>query len=288
MSQVVLGTANFGNAYGVASAGQQLANEEIKNIIEWAQLNGINHFDTAAAYGPAELLLGEYLNKSTDLIIDSKLDLESCKTSAAIVDRTKKTLARLQVNQLAVLYLHDETLLSSKLGPEVIRGLQTILDLGLAKEIGVSVYSEEGIVNCKAVLPALSVFQVPENICDRRLISSRILQNMYENGNRFLIRSAFLQGLLLMEPQSIPRHLTAARETILQLKHLSEKYSISRTALCLSYAHSIRWSEGVVVGITTVNQLQEIVECNAILPAEWEKSIPVLTQELLDPRKWPL
>lgn len=286
MPQVVLGTANFGNVYGVASAGQQLANEEIKTIVEWAQVNGINHFDTAAAYGSAEVLLGEYLNKTIDPVIDSKLDLESCKTSATIVDRTKKTLARLQVNQLSVLYLHDETLLSSEFGSEVIRGLQTILDLGLVKEIGVSVYSEEGIVNCKAAFPALSVFQVPENICDRRLISSRILQGMYEDGNRFLIRSAFLQGLLLMEPRSIPRHLTAARESILKLKHLSEKYSISRTALCLGYAHSIGWSEGVVVGVTTVNQLQEIIECNAILPDEWEKSIPVLTQELLDPRKW--
>jgi len=288
MSKFVLGTANFGNVYGVANDGKSLSAEESKIIIDWAQSNGINHFDTAIAYGNAEHLLGIHLNKSLEPSVHAKLDEESCQTEELVIHRTKEILARIGVNQLSVLYLHNEALLDSPIGAEIKRGLEAVLDLGLTKKVGVSVYSEESIYACKRKVPKLTAFQVPENICDRRLFGSQKVLELASEGNSFLIRSIFLQGLLLMNPNEIPRKLVNSYLVIRQLRDFGDRHSISNVELCLAYAESIPWAEGIVVGVASLNQLQEIFAANRSLPVGWDTSISRLPEDILDPRKWNL
>ena len=288
MSRLVLGTANFGNAYGVANRGETLSSQGSMDIVQWAQVNGINHFDTAIAYGQALDLLGANLDKALNPVIDAKLDGESCQTSELIVLKTKEVLRRLGVDQLSVLYLHNENLLNTPIWSEIKRGLEEVLNLGLCKKIGVSVYSEESIVACKQVVPNLSVFQVPENICDRRLLGSQKIEQLASEGNSFLVRSTFLQGLLLMEPDEIPEQLSGAVSGIQVFRNFAEEHSISRMNLCLAYANSISWSDGIIVGVASLAQLKEIVECETDLPLEWDTLIPKLPVDILDPRKWKL
>jgi aryl-alcohol dehydrogenase-like predicted oxidoreductase len=286
MSKFVLGTANFGNKYGVANKGESLSREDSRNILNWAQSNGINHFDTAIAYGDAEDLLGIHLNRALNPVVDAKLDEESCQSSELIIRSTKEILHRLRLNQLSVLYLHNEALLGTALEPEIKRGLEAVLDLGLCKRIGVSVYSEETILTSKRIFPKLSVFQVPENVCDRRLFASRKIEELAFNGNSFCIRSVFLQGLLLMNPEEIPKKLNNAVSGIMQLQDFATKHSISRLELCVSYAKSIPWVESIIVGVASLEQLQQIMKCQSELPNGWESVIPRLPRAILDPRKW--
>jgi aryl-alcohol dehydrogenase-like predicted oxidoreductase len=202
--KIVVGTANFGNPYGIANRGKMLSLEESTSIIDWAQESNINHFDTALAYGDAEEILSKYLNQSLAPVIDTKLDPKSCQSSASIIEAASKSRNRLGVESLSTLYLHDEELLQSSSQPEVSAGLREVLNLGIAKQIGVSVYSEAAAIACKKALPELTVFQVPENICDRRMIDSKHIKSLADKGNSFMVRSIFLQGLLLMEAMSVP------------------------------------------------------------------------------------
>jgi aryl-alcohol dehydrogenase-like predicted oxidoreductase len=286
MSKLVLGTANFGNTYGVANKGESLSSNDSRNILNWAQNNGINHFDTAIAYGDAEDLLGIHLDRALNPVVDAKLDKKSCQSSELIIRSTKDILRRLRLNQLSVLYLHSDALLGTALGPEIKRGLEAVLDLGLCKRIGVSVYSEETILISKKVVPKLSVFQVPENICDRRLYASHKIEELAFNGNSFCIRSVFLQGLLLMNLEEIPKKLNNAVSGIEQLRDFATKHSITRLELCISYAKSIPWVESIIVGVASLEQLQEIMKCQTELPTGWERVIPSLPRDILDPRKW--
>jgi len=288
MTKFVLGTANFGNAYGVANHGKSLSEEESKIIIHWAQSNGINHFDTAIAYGSAEHLLGTHLDKSLEPNVNAKLDEESCQTGELVIQRTREILARIGINQLSVLYLHNEALLDSPIGPEIKRGLEAVLDLGLAKKVGASVYSEDSIFALKRIFPKLSEFQVPENICDRRLFGSKKVLELACEGNSFLIRSIFLQGLLLMNPNEIPLKLINSNTGIKQLRDFGHRHSISTVELCLAYAESIPWAQGIIIGVASLNQLQEIFIANRSLPVGWESGISRLPDEILDPRKWNL
>src|SRR5450631_984591 len=57
--RLVLGTAQFGLAYGVANQGGLVDREEVQKIMDHAWLEGIDTLDTAAAYGESERRLGE-------------------------------------------------------------------------------------------------------------------------------------------------------------------------------------------------------------------------------------
>ena len=132
----------------------------------------------------------------------------------------------------------------------------------------------------------MTVFQVPENICDRRLASSMAIQRMAQDGNSFMVRSIFLQGLLLMEPSLIPQHLKQSSTTIHELIIFAKNNSLTVMELCLAYANSLSWANGVVVGVGSLNQLMEIQKSSSLLPERWETSISTLPVEILDPRKW--
>ena len=285
-SKLILGTANFGNAYGIANSRKALSPQDSKSVIDWAQGNGVNHFDTALAYGEAQEILGGYLNQSLAPIVDTKLNEESCRSSKSIVETTKKTRETLGVNQISTLYLHNEDLLQTSNVREIAVGLNNVLDLGLAREIGVSVYSEAALLACKKALPELTVFQVPENICDRRLISSKVIAKLREEGNTFILRSVFLQGLLLMDPISMPLNLRLATAGVQELNEFASVNSLTTMELCLAYAHSISWANGIIVGVASLGQLKEIRKSSRSLPGGWDSAITTLPTELIDPRKW--
>ena len=286
MPEIVLGTANFGNKYGIANHNKLLSQDTMLSIINWAQQNGINHFDTALAYGDAEKILGRYLDISLAPAIDTKLDERSCESRDTIVEIARKTRDKLGVESLSTLYLHDEGLLQTSSKDEISAGLREVLDLGVAKQIGVSVYSEAAVIACKRALPELSVFQVPENICDRRLIASSHIRSLAEDGNRFMVRSIFLQGLLLMEPSLIPVKLGLAREGVIALNEFAKINSLTAFKLCLAYANSISWASGILVGVASLEQLIEIRESSFSLPRGWDKAISTLPLGIIDPRKW--
>lgn len=286
MTKIILGTANFGNEYGIANERKVLSRNEVKTIINWAQANDINHFDTALAYGDSTDLLSTYLDNSLKPHIDTKLDEKSCQSSKLIVENALTSRNKLGIEQLSVLYLHNESLIQTSWSSEVSKGLKEVLNLGIARRIGVSVYSEEAIFACKRILPELSVFQVPENICDRRLFSSSGIQKLSEEGNDFLIRSIFLQGLLLMKPNVIPEELKSAKEYIRELSNYAQSKSLSAIDLCVAYAKSIPWASGIIVGVASLGQLKEIKRSSIAIPDGWATAIPTLPIDILDPRQW--
>jgi aryl-alcohol dehydrogenase-like predicted oxidoreductase len=288
MKTLILGTANFGNAYGVANKGTIKSSMEAKELVSWAQSNGINNFDTAMAYGDAEAILGNSLNLSLRPNVDTKLDLDSCTSREQIVKGAMDSCKRLKVDQLGTIYLHNDQLMGSSNQTEIVNGLKDVLDLGVARQIGVSVYEQSAIFSCKKVLPELQVFQVPENICDRRLFFSKELLDLSAAGNTFVVRSVFLQGLLLMHPESIPDKLSPAKDFVSALNQFCLERSFSVLNLCLSYVESIAWSDRYIVGVTSIDQLNAITTASLSLPEDFERYLQVLPEEIVDPRKWQL
>ena len=81
MVKFILGTATFGTSYGVANKGIKLKRQTVREIIETAQSLGINDFDTAPAYGGAEILLGAFLTHNTVIRISSKISKKNATRS---------------------------------------------------------------------------------------------------------------------------------------------------------------------------------------------------------------
>lgn len=285
MSRFILGTANFKGKYGILS-NEDISENKLKEIIAFAQVNGINHFDTAASYGAAEVKLGKLLQSSDQLKVDSKISNKDCQTVDSIINTVRESINRLKVKKLSTLYLHDASSLLGKNRAVVKSGLNQVLDQGLAEFVGVSAYSLKDLIDCKNIHFELTRFQVPENICDRRLFKSKEMMELYINGNEINVRSTFLQGLLLMDPRVVPGALEKSKPSLLDLELFSKSKGISQVDLCIAYSKAIPWASKIVIGVDSVAQLKEILKSNYKLTGEWEKNISVLAPEIVDPRNW--
>ena len=287
MSKFILGTANFNGDYGIAQK-KNLELAQIEEILSFAQINNLNHFDTANSYGDAQKILGSLLDYSNRVQIDSKIGNQECVTVDSILESVQKSLAELQINKLSTLYLHDANSLLGNNKSSTKNGIKKILEMGLADHIGVSVYTLNDLLECKKELPDLSRFQVPENICDRRLSHSEEMLKLSRGDNVINVRSIFLQGLLLMPVEAIPKGLRESSKSINDLDLYSKKEVVNRIDLCVAYAKSISWASKIIVGVESITQLKTILDSSYILNNEWEKSISVVSEVIADPRKWQL
>jgi len=286
MVKLILGTATFGTGYGVANKGVKLENSEVSEIVVTAQSFGIDEFDTAPNYSGAESQLGEFLDQRSQPKVSSKISKEDSNSVKLMLASVKETLLRTRISKLDNLYLHDPDALSGIEASETILGLEEIIALGLANRVGVSVYSLQALLRAKELFPGLTVFQIPENICDRRLLNSSELADLQSQGNRLIVRSIFLQGLLLMSPEEVSLKFKGAKGSVSQLNALANSCGVLPLDLCLAYGRTIPWASGIIIGVASASQLRQVIQSKVKLPANWESVVDTLPVEIVDPRQW--
>jgi hypothetical protein len=108
------------------------------------------------------------------------------------------------------------------------------------------------------------------------------------DNNEINVRSIFLQGLLLMPKEAIPKRLSESSKSINDLDLYSKKESVNRIDLCIAYAKSISWASKIVVGVESITQLKAILDSNYKLSSEWERNVSRVSEVIADPRKWQL
>jgi aryl-alcohol dehydrogenase-like predicted oxidoreductase len=284
---IALGTVQFGLAYGVSNTTGQVSMQEVRRIFDEAKDCGIDTLDTAIAYGESETVLGQL--GVGDWRVVSKLP--ALPTSADnVVDwvlaQFTASLHRLGVSHLEGLLLHRPEQLNEPGGGALWAALQELREQGLVRRIGVSIYSHEE-------LPALTagrrfdLVQAPLNILDRSLVDSGWAQRLKEQGVELHVRSAFLQGLLLMGPDRPDRF--ARWQPLWQQWHAwLDQHGLSPLQACLRYGLSLPQVDRVVVGVESVAQLREIVDAaQGDLPPPPDWCMPVDSM-LANPAKWSL
>ncbi|HLZ68350.1 MAG TPA: aldo/keto reductase [Dehalococcoidia bacterium] len=101
---------------------------------------GVNHIDTAASYGDSELRLGPWLAKHRDRFFLATKTGE--RTYAGARDQIRRSLDRLQVNQVDLIQLHnlvDEAEWETALGPDgALKAAIEAREAGLVRFIGVT------------------------------------------------------------------------------------------------------------------------------------------------------
>jgi aryl-alcohol dehydrogenase-like predicted oxidoreductase len=285
MQNIIIGTANFTGNYGFIST-KKLDSSEIGQIINHAQISGVNHFDTAKSYGNAEEILGVKLKNAPSTIIDSKINKKDCLSVDMIVRAVQETIEQVGIVKISTLYLHNFELIAEDDQNIVKKGLEKVLELELAKYIGVSVYTKSELINAKKMYPHFTRFQIIENICDRRLNESSEILEFVQSGNEINVRSIFLQGILLSDPNKLQDKFKLAFDAINGLNHYADSQKVSVLDLCLAYAKSIKWVSKIVVGIDSTKQLEDILKSSYDLTVGWHDKIPTVPTSLLDPRFW--
>jgi aryl-alcohol dehydrogenase-like predicted oxidoreductase len=276
----ILGTANLGSRYGISNVNHY-DRDLSRRVINHALIRDIDTFDTAAEYGFAEELIGElaHLNPETKTI--TKIPVQENYTYEYVINCLESSLDKLKQEKIYGLMFHDPDIGKKKEIPEISKKL---LDTGKLEHLGFSAYKVEALLDAKEMNPNWTIFQVPENILDRRLKNSLEMIDMAKSSNVIFVRSIFLQGLLLIESTNLPGKFQKYEKIFREFQLFAENMGVNTLDLCLSYASEISWSSGNIVAAASISQLDEILDFNFV-DIEFDK-LESLPEKVLDPRRW--
>ncbi|MFH1884103.1 MAG: aldo/keto reductase [Planctomycetota bacterium] len=276
VSRLVLGTAQLGMDYGIANTTGQPDYNTARSIVKEAWESGICEFDTAQAYGQSERVLGRILKDlgiADDIKVITKFapDIDHLDR-IALNNALEMSLNNIGVELLYGLMLHREDMIDlweKGLG----ENLMDIVSSGKVKHIGVSVYSPERAVQVLNT-EGISMVQLPANILDRRFEKTGAFELADEMGKTIYIRSIFLQGLVLLNKDQLPKNMKFASTVIEELDIHANRLRMSKTELALGYLKATKPNARILFGAET----QQQVKINISI---WEKHFrPDLFQEL--------
>ena len=259
-----LGTAQFGLAYGVTNERGRVPESEVGPIVAAALAAGIDLVDTAAAYGDSESVLGRVLGPQNRVRIVSKLppipsdrigetEIGDCRAAVG------RSLTRLRRASLDALLLHRPDDLRKPGGERLAQLLTDFKQAGTVARVGISAYDRAQIDRTLDRL-SLDVVQVPVNLLDQRLLHDGTLDRLKHRNVEIHARSAFLQGVLLADPATLPAYFALHLDRLHAVGTAAQRAGMSRLALCLRFVLAQPSVDRVIVGVTSLAELDQIVD----------------------------
>ena len=285
-----LGSAQFGMEYGISNhAHSTVTHAELGRILSLAALSGIRVIDTAHLYGSSLQALGRYHklieNRSFRIItkvppIRGYIDFDAIINLRSIF---LNDLKQLRVGWVDTLMIHDAQDLLRPGSDLVYDFLLNMKLLGFCRRIGVSVYHPSEILSITKRYH-LDVCQFPTNIFDQRF-NLEVLKELKNRGLELHARSIFLQGLLLMDYDDIPRNLK---------RHVDyTKFRKLRGLMENPLATSLNWLwqndliDHGIVGVGSSTQLMEILTAyrKTLVSIDFQ-AFASTNQKLINPSLW--
>jgi aryl-alcohol dehydrogenase-like predicted oxidoreductase len=285
--KLALGTVQFGLDYGVANASGRVAEQEALAIVLRAQEGGMDTLDTAIAYGSSETVLGQLGIEQWKTITKLPAAPDDCDDVGQWVRcQLQQSMARLRVTRLYGVLLHRPCqLLERSTGPALYAALQEIKAQGRVRKIGVSIYAPielDALFNAYA----FDLVQAPLNILDRRLVDMGWARCLHEMGVEVHVRSAFLQGLLLMPPGQRPASFARWSDIWNTWDTWLDEIGLTPLQACLRYFNNLPEIDRVVVGVDTVAQLNEILGATEGALSNLPEFHPLQDERLINPATW--
>ncbi|MDX9868910.1 MAG: aldo/keto reductase [Kiritimatiellia bacterium] len=287
-SRIMLGTVQFGLAYGVANVRGKPSFEQVCAILKAACEGGVTALDTAAAYGTSEEVLGaalEILGLREVMTVVSKVPPIPAGDDAAVerfIETTlRESLRRLRLERLDVCLLHREEDL------RFLPLLEKMAGRGLIGGAGVSLDSARYLEQAAAA----RFIQLPCNALDRRFES--FWPTAREKGITVFARSVYLQGLLLMPEETVPAWLAGVIPVRRALESIARGAGITMAELCMRTVLSNPAVTSVLTGVDTEGQMRENLSLAAGGPlpepvlSRVRSCVPELPEALVRPALWP-
>jgi len=285
-SRLVLGTAQWGSAYGVTNVRGALTDADVAAVVEEALARGVSMADThrttdpSHGYGRALSRLRPWADRfrvTTKVFGGTSADLPA-------LAQLEATLEELGVPAVHACLVHDWSALSDGEAAAVAEALAEALHQGLAVRVGVSAYDADELERAERVFGRLGAVQVPASPVDQRLRQSPVTARLAAAGTEVQVRSVFLQGLLLDPAAGTPLR---DHSDVRAFHRFCEERGVDSLAACLSFTRGLPWAGPVVVGVTSATELAQIADAWAAEPIDddWA-GLASDDVDLVDPRRW--
>lgn len=285
-SILALGTAQFGSTYGVANKESLIDQVEANKILKYAFNFGIDTIDTAKNYHNSERLIGNFGVSDFKLVTKVPSIPNNCDPEKWLAEQINDSLKKLNLSNLYAVLFHNTADLLSDLGSNLMNAATKIKGAGLVKKVGISVYDPMELHEVYSKFK-VDLVQLPLNLFDRRFEESGWLKRLHKDGVEIHIRSVFLQGLLLMSLEKIPKKFSNWQTHFEKFHaHLISK-KINPIEACLSYPMGIKEIDKIIVGVDTLEQLIEIVHYSKQKASFKDTSFLKSSDEsLINPKWW--
>jgi aryl-alcohol dehydrogenase-like predicted oxidoreductase len=247
--------------------------------------------DTARAYGDAEKVIGEHRSQAAAFEVVTKTQpLRASRITARELGLAEtafgQSLEYLEGWRVTGLLVHHCEDLLADGGADLWRLLRQWKDAGRVDRIGVSVYTPEQAKRVAAYKP--DIIQLPLNVYDQRFIVSGALADLKAQGVEIHVRSAFLQGLLLMKPPALPPRFAGINDHHRRFHDTASAVGASALAAALGFCLAQPEVDRVVVGCESAAQLGEIIAAAAHPSA---RDFPgadfgLADETIIDPSRW--
>lgn len=278
--QLCLGTVQFGLDYGIIGQKKPTLEYAVQ-CLDYATQNGISAIDTATAYGTAEEVTGAFLAKKTvprdKLFVSTKFlpnILDDCppeRFEQVIRENLQHSLQTLHLDYVDAYLLHSARY---AFRPDILEALSAMQKEGLARKVGVSVYEPEEAMACYAS-PYVDFVQAPYSVFDHRMKESGALEQAKSGGCELHTRSAFIQGLILLDEDQVPPYLEKAKPIVRKIKCICDETGISRILLAMAYVKREQSVSHLVFGVDSLEQLKEDIRL-------FEQELPQKLLEQID------
>ena len=289
MSKIALGTAQFGLPYGISNTHGQVDRTEMDKIWQVARGANITMLDTAIAYGNSEENIGATESVGFDIV--TKLPpLPDAETSVTkwVQSQIKNSLAKLKRNSVYGLLLHNPADLLADNGDELLAALVNLKREGLIKKFGVSIYAPTELDSLFSQIPNFvpDIVQAPLNVIDQSIASSGWLTRLSMMSVEIHIRSVFLQGLLLQQPNERSVGFSRWSSVFAQFDSWSNAQQMSPLTACLGHVLSYPEVSQVIIGVTSANELKQIIAASSSEHVRAPQSLQVTDVDLIQPMNW--
>ena len=259
-----IGGVQFGEAYGIANTQGQTSKGELLAILKVAKEYEIDFIDTAPLYGSSEKTLGACLPRNHSFNIITKTirfgsPIISAHEGKLLEVHFRRSLSMLRQKRLYALLAHDGNDLLKPGGDYLWERMTSLKETGGVTKIGISVYSSSQIERIVRKYP-IDIIQLPINVLDQRLIHNGTLLTLSQKGIEIHCRSLFLQGLLLMEVENLPRFFEPIKKRLREYHSFLERNTLSAVEGAIAFVKQIKEVDCVLIGVCSQTQIREVCE----------------------------
>ena len=274
-----IGSAQFGLNYGISNENGKTPLEEVKEILSFASENKIKLIDTAAAYGNSEEILGECMEFINEARVVTKISGQN------MLFNIDSSLRQLKIDKVYGLLLHSFKDLNDATYSDMLK----IKKIGKAEKIGVSVYNEDEVEFIMKNYD-IDIIQLPLNLFDRRLIDNGQLRKLKNKKIEIHIRSAFLQGLVFMNPSDLPSYFSPIKNMLLDFHKALRVKGISIEAACLCFLKQFNEIDYIICGVNNLEQFKNIFKAfnTNFEDLNFLKAFRIEQENILNPSLWKL
>ena len=282
--ELVLGTVQFGLAYGLAGSTEPVSEREIAKILEDAGDRGVRMLDTAPAYGDIEARLARLCSGHPFQVISKVSAVPSGagpRDAAAFALQSAQRSRERLGGLLSGLLLHRASDWHGENGSAIREVLQPWATAE-GVQLGVSCY-DPGEWLSIGQNSGLGVVQLPGNAFDQRI--STVRPQDFE-GVEVHLRSVFLQGLLLLAEHDGVSRFPEASNALGRWHSFCRTAGLSPCAAALGIVRSFSLANAFVVGVDGFEHWTELAYL-------WQSAQPLMapglactSAEIIDPRLW--